>query len=159
MGVESTPLPTDVVSRPRDGAANEPASRPAVIPTSQVVILREDELDCDLATAIQRVRDSADTARSRILVVGPDEGEDVRVDDAVAERVVPRTPTTIGQVVRRAEEAALRRTGERFDGLVQCLERFLEEARWAVRDLRSGETWATAFHLVRDRVVGLASRG
>lgn len=113
----------------------EPAS--GVIPTSQVVILKEQDLDCDLATAIRRVRSSAETARARILVVAPDDAEAHDVGDGEPRELpLPSAPTTLSQVVRCAEQAASARFGARLEPLGACFERFLEEARWALEDIR-----------------------
>ena len=51
---------------------NATGRTPPVLPSQPVVILRESELDCDLATAIARVRQDEARRQSRILIVGPE---------------------------------------------------------------------------------------
>lgn len=105
-----------------------------MIPTSQVVILKESELDCDLVTAIQRVRSHRETSRSRILIVAPESEEDAELDRP-GDGTPPPAPTTAGQVARRGEEAALRAVGARLEPLLECLERFFGESRGVLEDL------------------------
>lgn len=110
---------------------------PGVIPTSQVIVLKEQDLDCDLATAIARIRSSDKTSHSRILVVAPDDGGDDE-DTAVASEPSPpvAAPTTLGQVERRGQEAALEQIGRNLQPLGACLEHYLEEMRAAACELR-----------------------
>ena len=98
-----------------------------------IVILRESELDCDLTTAIQRIRANQETAQSRILVVAPDEAGES--PETVAQDLdVPALPL-IGQAARRGEQIALQPFGQRMLSLLTCMDRFLEESEWALRDL------------------------
>ncbi len=108
-----------------------PAKAPAVLAPGQLVILREQELDCDLATAIQRVRSSSDTSQSRILIIAPEP------EAAVAEgpRLLPPFPTTVGQAVRLGERATLAAIGSRMLPLLGCLERFLGELHEVAAEL------------------------
>lgn len=94
---------------------------PAVIPTGDVVILREDELETDLATAIQRVRDDANTSRSRILIVGPDPVSPEVETTAPGELPLPRVPVTATQLGRLRERRVLEDLGARFHRLVESL--------------------------------------
>jgi hypothetical protein len=95
------------------------------------VILKESELDCDVATAIQRIRDNEETARHRILVIAPDVG-----DESGAPRThVPPMPTTLAQVARRSECDVLAQANQRVVPLLACLERFLDEASVAWKEL------------------------
>lgn len=108
-----------------------------VIPTGQVVILKERELDCDVATAIARLRAEPETAHSRILVVAPDDGPEE--DGAVESLPRPRTPTTVAQAARIAQTAALGEVGRRFELLAACLRRFSLESSDVIRGLPGGQ--------------------
>lgn len=122
------------------GSTRRGAAR-GMIPSGQVVILKESELDCDLATAIERVRAQEETSRSRILIVAPENESETR-GEGPGPRTPPPAPTTAGQIARRGEEAALRSVGVRLEPLLECLERFFGEFRGILEDL--GETVADA---------------
>ena len=111
------------------------APQPGVIPTSQVIVLKEHELDCDLATAIERIRANEDTSHSRILVVAPDDESEEKREEAAVQRAPVSVPTTVGQVARRGQEAAVEELGRKLQPLGACLEHYLEEMRAAVREL------------------------
>lgn len=105
--------------------------------SQQTVILREQELDCDVATAIARVRSRPGSANARILVIGP---EPAQQEDPGADRTsacVPRLPRTLAQVVREHEAEILQPVGRRMLELLSCLERFSEEEREIVQELES----------------------
>ena len=104
---------------------------PRVIPSGQMVILRENDLDCDLPTAIQRVRENEDTSGSRILIVAPDE-EPPPQDPSLP---LPRLPMSVGRVARTGGERALMATGERIAGKVDSLGTLLDELGIAVADV------------------------
>lgn len=87
---------------------------------ADVVILRENEVDGDLASAIARIRADATTAKSRILIIGPDT-ETIAV---TAAEVAPALP---GELRRQAARAALGTLGRRLDPLVGDLDRLLLE--------------------------------
>jgi hypothetical protein len=88
-----------------------------------VVVLREPDLDCDLATAIQRVRQDEATAKSGILIVGPETSE-TEAASAGAFSVTGETGPD-----------GLRRLGSRVLALLECQERFLEELRTSLQEL------------------------
>ncbi|MCA8942458.1 MAG: HAMP domain-containing histidine kinase [Planctomycetes bacterium] len=92
-----------------------------MIPTGDVVILREEELETDLATAIQRVRGDANTSRSRILIVGPD--QDTTEAETASDGALPRPkmPVTATQLGRLRERLVLEEIGQRFHRLVDSL--------------------------------------
>src|SRR5688572_23210916 len=115
-----------------DRSAVTEGASPGVIPTSQLVILKESELDCDVATAIQRIRDNEETARHRILVIAPDDGRD---GTGGPRTHIPTMPTTLAQVARRSECDVLAQANKRVVPLLACLERFLDEARVAWKEL------------------------
>ena len=115
-------------------------TKPRVIPSNQLVILREADLECDLATAIQRVREDEKTSGSRILIVGPDEDAKGRVDESAA-LPMPLLPMSIGQVARRGGLKALRGAGQRLapklsslDGLFAEISRSLDDVDEAARE-------------------------
>jgi hypothetical protein len=110
-------------------------SPPRVIPSNQVVILRESELDCDLATAIQRVRQDSDTSRSRILIVGTEEPATTEVRPEIAGLPIPSLPMSIGQVARSGGESALREGADRLALRLQSLQRFFAEILPGLDDL------------------------
>ncbi len=105
-----------------------------VIPSGQVVILRENELDCELSTAIQRIRSNEQTSHSRILIVGPETPESEQEELSRA-RGVPSMPTSVGQVARSGGVRALETLGEELQVVVESQERFIEEAQMAVREV------------------------
>jgi hypothetical protein len=96
---------------------------PARSHAQPVVVLREPDLDCDLATAIQRVRQDQATARSGILIVGTETSE-AAAAAAGAFSVTGETGSD-----------GLRRLGSRVLSLLECQERFLEELRTSLADL------------------------
>ncbi len=105
-----------------------------VISPNQMVILRESDLDCDLATAIQRIRGSEDTSRSRILIVGPD--DEVKDGPAYSEPLpMPSLPMSIGQVARAGGQQALTDSGERVAPKMESLGTLLGELDTALNDL------------------------
>ncbi len=116
----------------------EVATRGKVIPPREVVILREAELDCDLATAIQRVRQSDETQNSRILIIGPEEhrpGTPCESSEPTVSLPVPTMPTSVLQVARTGGEEALAELGKRCQPLLDTLERFFEEACWVLDEI------------------------
>lgn len=105
---------------------------PSTSDPSAIVILKESDLDCDLATAIRRVRAQETTAKSRILVIAPEpkDGGTVR-----SEPLPEGIPLSFAQAARQGEVAALQPFGRRMLSLLTCLERFFEESRWALDEL------------------------
>ena len=116
-------------------AAAEPIDTGAnkIIPTGQVVILREAELDCDLGTAIERVRAQGETSQSRILIIASDEEKAAPTGSPALPE--PTLPTSVLQAVRAGGEQALFEAGERCRPLLQSLERFFEETRWVLDEI------------------------
>jgi hypothetical protein len=94
-----------------------------------VVILREGELDTDLATAIQRIREQPDTRRARILVVGA-EG----LDDGEA-LPVPALAATAARLGHLRAREALAREAARLTAQLECLDLFVDEADRVARRL------------------------
>jgi hypothetical protein len=122
-----------------------PKSDPVIVPAASsaakpgqaagsggVVILRESELDTDLATAIQRIRSEAGTKRSRILVIAAEDRTPPAPHDDAS---VPQIPPELENPSRKAEPAILEPLGTRLMALVGCLERFLDEGASAIREL------------------------
>jgi hypothetical protein len=109
-------------------------TKPRVIPTNQLVILRESELDCDLTTAIERVREDESTSGSRILIVGPAESSEPQEVD-LEDLPLPRLPMSIGQVARCGGSQALKSTGERLAAKIESLDCLLREANHAIHEL------------------------
>lgn len=111
-------------------AENKVPASPVVIPNSQLVILRERELDCDLATAIERVRADESTSRARILVVGSQESAASPDADGIAESPrqlpCPRMPDSLEQVAHSGGEAALEACGHRLGPQIEDLLRSVE---------------------------------
>jgi hypothetical protein len=112
---------------------DEVITKPHVIPQNHLVILRESELACDLSTAIQQVRESEETAGSRILIVAPDE-EAAAVQEAVT-LPTPPLPMTVGQVARCGGQRALRASAERLAPMLGCLMNLVDEMGRAVDDV------------------------
>src|SRR6187549_3567515 len=90
------------------------------------VILKEADLDCDLATAISRIRATEETRASRILVIAPEGGAGEGVSAARTELLPADLTLSLPQAARRGELAALEPLGRRTLGLLTCLERFAE---------------------------------
>ncbi len=112
------------------------AEAPVVLPQKDVVIIREHELDCDLATAIRRVRADEVTSRSRILVIGPDSDEGGATPALSADELpTPKLPVTLAQLGRLREVNALEEVGQRLLPLLGCLDRFSEEGTHALEEL------------------------
>lgn len=111
------------------------AGSPAVIPAGDVVILREGELDTDLATAIERVRSNRDTQRSRILIVGPDSEVERQTGSEEAGLPAPAMPVSASQLGRLRETSILADVGRRFEALVDCLDGFNDEIMDFVTEL------------------------
>ena len=127
-------------------AAAYPQSVPSTSPTpGDLVILRESELDCDVATAIQRIRSKDATSRSRILVVAPESrvaGEEVEEGLSGG--------SWLGE--KHGERRALEPLGKRLLTLITCLDRFFEETRWALTELEESvpeETRVRLLHQVK----------
>ena len=108
------------------------SSSPTNTDPSAIVILKESDLDCDLATAILRVRSQETTAKSRILVIAPEHHD---TDEARSESLPAGIPLSFSQAARHGEIAALQPFGRRLLSLLTCLERFFEESRWALDEL------------------------
>lgn len=110
---------------------NKAPASPVVIPNSQLVILRERELDCDLATAIERVRADLATSEARILVVGSHESPSSQLDDGVArpprQLPCPRMPDSLEHVVHQGSQAALEACGQRLAPQIRDLLQSIEE--------------------------------
>lgn len=104
----------------------------ARIPQGNVVILREAELDTDLATAIQQVRSAKETQGSRILIIGAEE-EEPKV--AGGPLPVPAMPTSVLHVARAGGEQALAEFARGFQPLAQSMERFFEETNWVLDEI------------------------
>lgn len=113
-------------TRPKDRTESRTREPEYVLPTRShahpMVVLRETDLDCDLATAIQRVRADQATAKSGILIVGPETSESA----AAAAGAFSLTGDTSSD--------GLRRLGSRVLSLLECQERFLEELRMSLAD-------------------------
>jgi hypothetical protein len=92
------------LDRPSPPVRQPPVTQ-GVIPAGEVVILRERDLDCDLQTAIARVRAAPETARSRILVVA---AEEVAADSADrADAAARAEAAALADAAALAEAAAL----------------------------------------------------
>lgn len=97
--------------------------KPTVPP---VVVLRESALDCDLPTAIARVRRDQETARSRILIVGPaEEGGDLSDSP---HRGAAFLPASLGS-------DALVRFGARMLDMLECQAHFQDELRATLTEM------------------------
>lgn len=114
----------------QDAAAKTGARIP--IPQGNVVILREAELDTDLATAIRQVRSAKETQGSRILIIGAEEEQRV---DGGGPLPVPDMPTSVMQVARAGGEQTLAEFARGFQPLVQSMERFFEETNWVLDEI------------------------
>jgi len=106
-----------------------------VIPQGNVVILREAELDTDLATAIQRVRTAKETQGSRILIIGPDDATTGRDASKNGPLPVPAMPTSVMQVARASGEQTLAEFARGHRPLVQSMGRFFEESSWVLDEI------------------------
>ncbi|MCA8958071.1 MAG: hypothetical protein KDC87_18490 [Planctomycetes bacterium] len=104
-----------------------------MIPSNQVVILRESELDCDLTTAIQRVREAEGTARSRILIVGPDDEGRPRPESDVLP--IPQLPMSVGQVARSGGLRAMEVVGQELSATVRSLDTLVDELSRALDEV------------------------
>lgn len=102
---------------------------PALAAHGDLVVLRESEVAGDLAGAIAKIRADAATARSRILIIGPDTGNDEVV--TAAEAPLPLT----GQIRRQAAAAAVVALGRELDPLSADLDQFLGEGRRELAEL------------------------
>lgn len=131
-----------------DNTLTSPSGARGVIPTSQVIVLKEQELDCDLGTAIRRIRECEETSNSRILVVAPDEPE----ASAEPPRSPVIAPTTLGQVARRAHQAATERLGAELTPAATGMQHFVSEVRSALDGWSEEESGATAREAIRQIV-------
>lgn len=124
---------------PQEGSVSlptpTPGSQPAVLPRSPVVILRESDLDCDLATAVARVRAEEGQQRSRILIVGPDEESKGAQGESPVHQVPPM-PTSISQVARASAAAALQGAAAGLAPKLASLGKLEEEFRTVLSELR-----------------------
>ncbi len=129
------------------------AAHKSVIPQGNVVILREAELDTDLATAIQRVRDKADTRNSRILIIAPEQSVASHEAPNGATLPVPDMPTSVLQVSRAGGEQTLAEFADTYRPLLQSVERFFQEAGWVLDEIEeAGEEGVRARLKSRVRV-------
>ncbi len=110
-------------------------ANPAVIPSSNMIILRESELDCDLSTAIQRIRADKTSSGARILVIGPDQPDQESIDLG-AVTLALTVPMTLSQFSRNREAGILEEAGSRLLPLLGCLDRFAAESRSAIDALQ-----------------------
>ena len=106
-----------------------------VIPQGNVVILREAELDTDLATAIQRVRTTKETQGSRILIIGPDDATTGQKASESGPLPVPAMPTSVLQVARAGGEQTLAEFARGYRPLLQSMGRFFEETSWVLDEI------------------------
>ena len=140
-----------------DPTSPHPASAtPGILPDHEVVILRERELDCDVATAIARVRADPETARARILVVDEDDTPPEASSSPASWAAPP------GQMVRRAERHGASAIGHRTQPLVRCVMRHLEEADAVLADgpaadPRAWERLASLLRWAREGTADLAA--
>ena len=104
--------------------------QPHVIPRNQLVVLRERDLECDLETAVRRVRPDAATRDSRILIVAPEPAE-----TPPPGLPLPNPPTSIAQVARRGGELALVDAGARLAPKLESLRCLMSELRHGLDDL------------------------
>ncbi len=119
---------------------------PTVIPAGDVVILREAELDTDLASAIERVRANSETSRSRILIVGPNQGEE-QAEAASTTLPLPAMPVSTPQFSRLREGAVLERLGARLESLLDCLDVLSDEVSETVSELGESAVEAPRAHI------------
>ena len=131
-----------------------PPATPAVIPSSNMIILRESELDCDLTTAIQRIRADRATGSARILVVGPEGQDEERMAPSMGV-LPPVAPMTLAQFSRNRESAILEEAGSRLLPLLGCLDRFAEESKSVIDALDEEVTDQTRARL-RNRIATLS---
>ena len=110
-----------------------PITKPRVIPQNQLVILRESELSTDLASAIQEVRESEDTAGSRILIVAPDDEAKARFDSGPLP--MPALPMSLAQVARSGGQKALEQCGNRLAPMLSSLSHLFDEVSKVVDDI------------------------
>ena len=135
------------------GKDTAPAEGKNVIPHGDVVILREAELDTDLATAIQRVRAGKDTQNSRILIISSEEPAASREAPRRGQASVPAMRTSVLQVARAGGEQALTEFAHGYRPLLQSMERFFQEARWVLDEIdEAGEEGVRARLKSRVRV-------
>ena len=120
----------------------EEASPTTIIPTGDVVVLREDELDTDLTTAIGRIRSDEATARSRILIVRSEERAAAAEADEVGDAPIPAMPVSAAQFGRMRERAAIEAIGERLETIVDCMAMFADEAEATIHQLDEDATEA-----------------
>ena len=111
------------------------AARKSVIPHGNVVILREAELDTDLATAIQRVRAKADTRNSRILIIASEQPAAGHEAPKGTSLPVPDMPTSVLQVARAGGEQTLTEFANTYRPLLQSVERFFQETGWVLDEI------------------------
>ncbi len=113
-----------------------------VIPTSQLVIVRESEVGDGLAEAIAKIRSRPETACSRILVIGPDAEASAAESEAdvlseAAELPVPNLPVNAAQLGRLYEVEALQCAAGRLLPLLECMDRFFDEAGDVIDELET----------------------
>jgi hypothetical protein len=134
------------------GEESTEAPPESVIPQGNVVILREADLDTDLATAIEHVRSQPDTRNSRILIIGPEQPTSHEPAGAVS-LPVPDMPTSVLQVARAGGEQTLTGFASTYRPLLQSVERFFQEAGWVLDEIEeAGEEGVRARLMSRVRV-------
>lgn len=129
------PAQGPVVDQQRAAKRARAATGAKVIPQGNVVILREAELETDLATAIEQVRTAKETQGSRILIIGPDDPVTEERAGGVGLLPVPTMPTSALQVARAGGEQSLAQFVLGFRPLLQSAERFFEETGWALDEI------------------------
>ncbi len=125
--------PAQVSHVGKDTTAAEEGNK--VIPAGNVVILREAELDTDLATAIRQVRATEDTQNSRILIIASDEQVAPQPACEARDLPVPDMPTSVLQVARAGGEQTLAEFARGYRPLLQSMGRFFEETSWVLDEI------------------------
>jgi hypothetical protein len=120
-----------------------------------MVILRESDLDCDLNTAIERIRADEETSASRILVVAAEE-PDLSASGDTQALPPPAAPVTAMQLSRCRETGILEGAGHRIQPLLECLDRFSAETEDVLGALDEEVTDQTRARL-KNRIATLCS--
>ena len=119
------------------GGAEQQTDPSAPHSADGLVVLRESELESDLATAIDQVRAEEETRHARILIIGRDEGDEssTEPDEANEPGALSELPSSARQRSRIAEGQMLAGIGERLETLVDCLDMFGDEIGSVVEEL------------------------
>lgn len=142
-------------SQNTDFADEAKSANSAITPAGEVVILRESQLDCDLQTAIDRIRADEGTSTARILVVAAEDSADCPGSGG-REWPPPIAPLTAMQLSRSRETSILQGAGQRFLPLLECLERFNSESTEVLSALDEEVTDQTRARL-KNRIATLRS--